>query len=337
MLKKESRMIRNLFFLLSILFLYFTYTKNNQNLKIKQANNINETTQSPVSNNEPALKTELSELKEGSFRKEIVVAVIDTGVDFNNPKIKNNLVKIKNQYGLDFSKSQNPMDFHGHGTHVAGIIKQVFPEVKILNLKYYDAMASGAENLDSSIKALKYAIDKNVAIINYSGGGPEASVEELRLLRLAEKKGILIVSAAGNERSNIDNPENHYYPASYKMKNTISVCGHDEEYNLVPSSNYGENSVDICASGLSVISLGLYNGISRMTGTSQATAFVSGLAAKLLSKNKKLSPNEIKNIIIENGDNIENLKFKNKTGIALNIEKTLKRFQQQSRKISNNN
>jgi len=330
-------MIRNLFFLFFIVFFYFTFTDKKKDVKQNNINSLPLETKVPVAVKEASSVDDNNENKpnDKSIRKDIVVAVIDTGVDYNNPKIKNNLVKINNQYGLDFSKSKNPMDLHGHGTHVAGIIKQVFPEVKILNLKYYDAMASGSENLDSSIKALKFAIDKNVAIINYSGGGPESSMEELRLLRLAEKKGILIVSAAGNERADIDRPEHHYYPASYQMKNIISVCGHDEDYNLVPSSNYGEESVDICASGLSVKSLGLYNGISRMTGTSQATAFVSGLAAKILSENKKSSPSDIKKIIVENGDKVESLKFKNKKGIALNIEKTLNRVKQKYRQISN--
>src|SRR5690606_27261379 len=110
-------------------------------------------------------------------------------------------------YGVDFSGAKvtnTPADQHGHGTHVAGIVKSIFPEVKILALKYYNPKATGQANLDATIKALKFAVDNNVDVINYSGGGPEASVEELRVLKEAEKKGILVIAAAGNERSNID-------------------------------------------------------------------------------------------------------------------------------------
>ena len=166
------------------------------------------------------------------FRKkrEIVVAVVDTGIDPNHPFLKGNIhvsngKANKSNYGIDFAKNRRsktaPFDGHGHGTHVSGIIKSVFPQVKIVALKYYDKTASGQDNLNSTIKALEYAVNQNVDIINYSGGGPEASLEELRILKIAERKGILIVAAAGNEESNIDKRSNAYYPASYGLKNII--------------------------------------------------------------------------------------------------------------------
>src|SRR5690606_35904243 len=121
----------------------------------------------------------------------------------------------KSNYGIDFStgkQTSTPADKHGHGTHVAGIVKSIFPDVKILAIKYYNPKASGQANLDATVKALQYAVDQNVDVINYSGGGPEASVEELRVLKAAEAKGILVIAAAGNERSNIDDKKNAYYP-----------------------------------------------------------------------------------------------------------------------------
>lgn len=185
--------------------------------------------------------------------KNVTVAVIDTGIQSNHPFVKDNIVVMQGRrnetnYGMDFSQktaTQTPSDAHGHGTHVAGIIKSVFPDVKILALKYYNPQASGQANLDSTIKALEYAVKMNVDVINYSGGGPEASVQELRILKEAEKKGILVIAAAGNERSNIDEKKNAYYPASYGLSNIISVGAYDEDLNIIPSSNYGKNSVDI--------------------------------------------------------------------------------------------
>merc|ERR1711916_263879 len=99
-------------------------------------------------------------------KDEVVVAVIDTGIDPTHPFLKDNLYTLSgkastNNYGVDFSKgkkdAKQPIDTHGHGTHVSGIIKSVYPDVKILSLKYYNKLASGKENLDSTIQALRYA------------------------------------------------------------------------------------------------------------------------------------------------------------------------------------
>lgn len=240
-------------------------------------------------------------------KKEVVVAVIDTGIDPEHPFLKSNLRGSKGtatsaDYGLDFSKSAanqyQPIDQHGHGTHVSGIIKSVYPDVKILSLKYYNPRASGQDNLDSTIKALRYAVDANVDIINYSGGGPEPAIEELRILKEAERKGILVVAAAGNEESNIDVKKNAYYPASYGLSNIITVTAHDQTLQMLSSSNYGAKSVDISAPGYRIKSA-LPGGRSGfLTGTSQATAFVSGVAAMLKSQNPGLSAPQMKHIIV---------------------------------------
>src|SRR5690606_22062219 len=168
--------------------------------------------------------------------KDVVVAVIDTGIQGDHPFLASNIHVLKGKtstsnFGVDFSgekETATPTDQHGHGTHVAGIVKSIHPEVRILALKYYNPKASGQANLEATIKALKYAVDNNVDVIHYSGGGPEASVEELRVLKLAEKKGILVIAAAGNERSNIDDKRHAYYPASYGLSNIITVGAHDD-------------------------------------------------------------------------------------------------------------
>ena len=114
--------------------------------------------------------------------KEIVVAVIDTGIQGDHSFLANNIYVVngksgKDNFGMDFSgekPTNTPSDQHGHGTHVAGIVKSIFPDVKILALKYYNPKATGQANLDATIKAIQYAVDNNVDVINYSGGGPEA-------------------------------------------------------------------------------------------------------------------------------------------------------------------
>lgn len=238
--------------------------------------------------------------------KDAIVAVVDTGIDPNHPFLEKNIyvrngLSSKENYGVDFSKGKadpkTPLDVHGHGTHVSGIIKSIFPEVKILALKYYNVHASGYDNLNSTIEALRYAVNSNVDVINYSGGGPESSAEELSILKEAERKGILVVAAAGNNESNIDEKRKAYYPASYGLKNIITVTAHDENLNILNSSNYGKDSVDIFAPGYRIKS-SIQNGRSGyQTGTSQATAFVTGVAALLKSKYPNLSAEKIKEII----------------------------------------
>ncbi len=238
--------------------------------------------------------------------KDVVVAVIDTGIQADHAFLINNIYvptgkSSVSNYGVDFSGDKvtnTPMDQHGHGTHVAGIVKSIFPDVKILALKYYNPKASGQANLDATIKALKFAVDQNVDVINYSGGGPEASVDELRILKEAEKKGILVIAAAGNERSNIDDKRHAYYPASYGLSNIITVGAHDDNLNIIPSSNYGKNSVDIAAPGHRIRSSIPGNGAGYMTGTSQATAFVSGVAALIKAKYPDMKFDQVKNIIL---------------------------------------
>lgn len=251
-------------------------------------------------------------------KDDIVVAVVDTGIQYNHPFLKNNLVAAtgklsKKNYGLDFSTPTptfTPSDSHGHGTHVAGIIKSIFPDVKIMALKYYNPKASGQANLASTIKALKYAVDQNVDIINYSGGGPEPSAEELKILKRAERKGILIIAAAGNERSNIDIKKNAYYPASYGLSNIITVGAHNESNTIISSSNWGAKSVDIAAPGYRIRSAIPGNGAGYMTGTSQATAFVTGVTALLKSQFPDFNYQQLRNIILSSSTKVDNFKGK---------------------------
>jgi subtilisin family serine protease len=261
------------------------------------------------------LKTSWAKFKQN---KEIVVAVIDTGIQNDHAFLAGNIhvlngQKSNNNYGMDFSGEKitnTPADQHGHGTHVAGIVKSIFPDVKLLPLKYYNPKASGQANLEATIKALKYAVDNNVDIINYSGGGPEASVDELRILKEAEKKGILVIAAAGNERSNIDDKRHAYYPASYGLSNIITVGAHDDNLNIIPSSNYGKNSVDIAAPGHRIRSAIPHNGAGYMTGTSQATAFVSGVAALIKAKYPHMKYEQVKNIILSSSLKVKSFEGK---------------------------
>ena len=272
-------------------------------------------------------------------KKEIVVAVVDTGIDPIHPFLEKNIFvsngKVDpNNFGVDFSKDRKlkstPIDQHGHGTHVSGIIKSIFPDVKILALKYYNPNASGLDNLNSTVEALKFAVDSNVDVINYSGGGPEAAADELRVLKEAERKGILVIAAAGNEESNIDDKKKAYFPASYGLKNIITVTAHDEDLKILSSSNYGRSSVDIFAPGYRIKS-SLQNGrAGYLTGTSQATAFVTGVVALIKSQYPNLSTEKIKEIIKASAKKESTMEGKCVTGGRLDASSALLLASQQS-------
>ena len=248
-------------------------------------------------------------------RKEVVVAIVDTGVDSTHPLISQNLYVEEGSlgdtnFGVDFSGKQinrTPVDTHGHGSHIAGIIKSVYPNVKILSLKYFSPQASGQENIRATIQALKYAVDHNVDIINYSAGGDGASQEELAILKQAERKGIMVVAAAGNKSANIDMQGKGFFPASYNLDNIVTVTAYDEELNILDSSNFGPTTVDISAPGYRIKSA-LNNGrVGFLTGTSQATAFVTGVAALIKSKFPALPMAKIKAIIKKSAHKEETL------------------------------
>lgn len=279
-------------------------------------------------------------------KKDIVVAVVDTGIQFDHPFLKDNIYVPEgnvsgSNYGFDFAYPKAdlmPDDEHGHGTHIAGIIKSIFPEVKILSLKYYDPKASGEAHLTATIKALRKAVDLNVDIINYSGGGPASSSEELKILKEAHQKGILVIAAAGNKASNIDDRRNAFFPASYQLPNIITVGSHDELLRLVPSSNFGKTSVEIVAPGSQIRSAIPNDRSAYMTGTSQATAFVTGVAAMIMANNPDLKFATVKQIILASALKVKSFEGKIQGSRKLDAEKALtmaQELQNPTRNVAN--
>ena len=248
----------------------------------------------------------------------IVVAVIDTGLDANHRDIAKNVWhdpndKTHSTYGWNFVDDRaNPNDEHGHGTHVAGIIgavtdleagvSGVAQHVSIMPVKYYSDANPGPINLRNTVRAINYAVDHGARIINYSGGGPEFAEDEYLAIKRAEAKGVLFVAAAGNEHQDTDMVENYYYPSAYRLSNIISVAAIDINNNLLPSSNWGRQKVDVAAPGENIFSTLPGGRYGYMSGTSQATAFVTGMAALLLSKDPTLTPQKIRELIIASVD-----------------------------------
>lgn len=269
-------------------------------------------------------------------QSEVIVAVIDTGIDLSHPLLRDHLWKNKKEipgnridddkngfvddvYGWNFvENSNNVFDLHGHGTHVSGIIKMVAgSNVKIMPLKYYDSGKFSEKNLNNTVRAIYYATLMGAQIINYSGGGFERSIAEEAAIRLASEKNILYVAAAGNDRTNLD--QNSFYPAGYKLPNILSVAATEQSGKLLYASNYGL-SVQFAAPGKSIFSAMPFGRFGEMDGTSQATAFVSGAAALLKSTHTYLNkPNDLIHRLIQTGISNPQLRGKTNNQQGLNV------------------
>jgi subtilisin family serine protease len=238
----------------------------------------------------------------------IIVAVIDTGVDYNHPDLIGRMWQDSTgRYGKDISDGDDdPMDYHGHGTHVAGTIAAVMnnnigvvgvaPMAKIMAVKIFP-------NAQDSIcaQAIRYAVDNGAKVLNNSWGSinrrpSNPTVEDA--VNYAYSKGATVIFAAGNKNDDVQ----YYSPANHPR--VISVGATDINDNRASFSNYG-NLVTIAAPGVNILSLqfGSVNYI-KMSGTSMACPHVAGLAALILKNNNQLSFEKVKFFIQNNADTI---------------------------------
>jgi len=254
--------------------------------------------------------------KQGRGEKGVIVAIIDTGCDTTHSSLAQNIWHNPGEMGLDDSglpKQSNGIDDddngfvddfqgwnfsedsgdvsdgHGHGTHVAGIVggvEGVAPHVSLMILKYYDPDAPAIDNVDNTVAAIRYAVANGANIINYSAGGGVKNQEELAALKWAAEKGVLVVAAAGNE--GLDSDQFPFYPADYDLPNILSVTAVDQYDELLRTSNFGLRSVAIAAPGKNIYSTLPNEQHGYLTGTSQATAFATGVAALMMSKYPQL-------------------------------------------------
>lgn len=291
--------------------------------------------------------------------KDVVVAVIDTGCDVHHPYLRKNIWQNHGETGLDengFSKASNGFDDdsngyiddvygwnfvensadvtddNGHGTHIAGIIGGerpdgqgsigVSPNVSLMILKYYGPENSGMDNLTHTIQSIRYAVKMGAKVINYSGGGVIRSSEEEKALAWAASKGVLVVAAAGNEGLNSD--FFHFYPANYDLQNIISVTATNRYGQLLDVSNWGPSTVDIAAPGKNIYST-LPNGqFGYMSGTSQATAFVTGVAALILAQDERMQPPALIAQLIGHGRPMGTLRGKVRSGDIVDASMAIK-------------
>ncbi len=279
--------------------------------------------------------------------EDVVVAVIDSGVDYEHPDLEDNMWTnseeiagnskdddgngyVDDVYGYDWIDSDSdPMDDNSHGTHVAGIIGAVgdnslgvtgvSPEVSIMALRFMDADGNGTTS--GVAQAITYAADNGADIINASFAGTSSSVLMEEAIEYASDKGVLFVAAAGN--SGEDNDATPNYPANYDIDNILAVAATDSEDELASFSNYGETSVDMAAPGVSILSTVPGEDYETMSGTSMATPHVAGAAAVLLAEKPNLSVKRLRNLLKNKGRKLDSLADSTATGRRLRLNTSL--------------
>ena len=272
----------------------------------------------------------------------VLVAVVDTGVDYWHTDLTSNIAVnqaeiagngidddangyVDDVYGYDFIDADpTPLDLHGHGTHVAGIIAArgndgygvsgVAWKAGILPVRVLDEEGSGT--LAGVIAGIRYAVARGASVINLSLGAPYGSKLLLQALQGAELAGAVIVVAAGNESS--DNDDIPSFPASYQLSSLISVAATDKDDGLASFSNVGIRTVHIAAPGVSILSLSPLEGYAFMSGTSMAAPHVAGVAALIKAINPAFSGVAIKEIILSSARQLPGLAGKIATGGRLN-------------------
>ncbi|HVK59199.1 MAG TPA: S8 family peptidase, partial [Candidatus Kapabacteria bacterium] len=252
--------------------------------------------------------------------KSVIVAVVDTGIDYLHDDLKENLWLnqgeiasngvdddgngyVDDVIGYDFVWNESdPFDDNQHGTHVAGTIGAkgnngigtvgVCWDVSLMALKAFDQDGNGT--VGDAIAAITYAVENGARIINASWGLNDRSRALEEVTQFAAKAGVLIIAAAGNDRS-----EDPSYPASFET--VLSVAATDAKDERADFSNFGQY-VDVAAPGANVLSTLPENGYGYLSGTSMAAPHVSGMAALVLSRFPIYTREELFDILVNSVD-----------------------------------
>jgi subtilisin family serine protease/subtilisin-like proprotein convertase family protein len=283
----------------------------------------------------------------------VVVGVIDTGVDYNHPDLQGNIWTNPGEIpanGIDddgngviddvhgFNANANngdPMDGNGHGTHVSGTIGAkgnngvgvvgVNWDVSIIGCQFLDASGSGSTA--GAISCIDYmtnlkvnhGVDVRATNNSWGGGGFSQALKDS--IDSAGDAGILFLAAAGNGAS--DNDVTPSYPASYDSDVVMAIASTDRNDNMSGFSQWGLTSVDMGAPGSAILSTTPGNTYSTYSGTSMATPHVAGAAALVWSLNPDLTPVEMKELLMVSGDANAALTGKTVSGTRLNVANAL--------------
>ncbi len=267
--------------------------------------------------------------------RDVLVAVLDTGIDLDHPDLADNIFVnpgevpsnhvdddgngfVDDVSGWDFRNDDAyPFDDHGHGTHCAGIIGAVGDndlgtagvawEVSILPLKLMNQSGVGS-NADA-VDCIGYCVLMGADIMSASWCGGSYSWALEQALWEASSAGVLFVTAAGNSGQNAD--DFPIYPSCYESPNIISVAATDESDALASeldwSSNYGTTTVDIAAPGTRIMSSAVGGGHALMSGTSCAAPHVAGVLALMLADSPGATADELKLRLLSSAEPVPGL------------------------------
>lgn len=279
----------------------------------------------------------------------VIVAVIDTGVDYTHPDVAGNMWTnpgeipdngvdddgngvVDDVHGANVtgtSPTGDPMDDNGHGTHVAGTIAAVTNNGssvagtawtgEIMALKFLGGNGSGTTA--GAIRAIEYAIEMDADVMNNSWGGGGFSRALREAIQAASDAGILFVAAAGNASQ--DNDATPFYPASYDVPNVVSVMATDRNDGKAGFSHFGATTVDLGAPGVDILSTVPGGGLGAFNGTSMATPHVSGAAALVIAEAPGISVADLKARLMDTAEPIPALSGLSVTGARLDLARAL--------------
>ncbi|CAK9105808.1 unnamed protein product [Durusdinium trenchii] len=276
----------------------------------------------------------------------VIVAVLDTGVDYNHEDLRNQMWRnpgeipgdgidndgngfVDDVYGYDFYEDDgDPMDGNGHGTHCAGTIGAeggnsigvvgVTWKPQIMALRFLGP--NGGSTIDA-IRALDYAVQMGAHITSNSWGGGGFSVGLETAINEAAAANQLFIVAAGNDGQ--DNDVVSTYPCNYNLPNMICVASTDRSNDMSSFSNWGVNNVHIAAPGSSILSTYTNGEYVSLSGTSMATPHVSGVAALVLDYVHNMPFTELRNVILNSAVPYAKFASKVSTGALLNAHAAL--------------
>lgn len=269
-----------------------------------------------------------------------LLAVIDTGIDYNHPDLKDNMWTNTAEVagdGIDndgngvvddihgynaYADSGDPMDGHSHGTHCAGTIAAkgnnevgvagVNHDANLMAVKIFSD--SGRTSAAAIIRGIQYSTKMGARITSNSWGGGRAN-EGIK--SAFQESPALHLAAAGN--SGTDNDSRPHFPSNYELPNMVAVAATDHKDNLARFSCFGATSVDLAAPGVNIMSTVNGGGYKSYSGTSMATPHVAGAALLVADANPGITNADLRERLLSTVDKKSQLEGKMVTGGRLNV------------------